>query len=286
LPDAERRRDIAADLALIAASAHEAGRIALGYFKRDPKAWTKSGDSPVTEADIASDRYLHARLTASRPNYGWLSEETTDTPDRLGRRRVFVVDPIDGTRGFIEGSADWCVSVAIVEDGLPLVGVLAVPVREELFEAELGGGARLNGIAIHASLATSLEGVRLAGPARHHRAFANAGLNPAGRRYSPSLAYRLALVAAGRIDLATAAPNAHDWDLAAADLLVHEAGGTLRTPSGDRLRYNLSEPRHPALVAGAPGLVALASPIVAEAEAQDDARRSEVRGRMTDGPVE
>ncbi len=255
------------DLDLLRAAALEAGRIALGYFGNNPRAWTKAADSPVTEADIASDRSLHAALTTARPDYGWLSEETADTPDRLGRRRVFIVDPIDGTRGFMEGNVDWCVSVAVVEDGAPIVGVLFVPAREELFLAARGGGATLNGVPIAAAEPADGAPLSFAGPMRHMRAASGAGFAIADRRVTPSLAYRLALVAAGRIDLATAAPDACDWDLAAADLLVHEAGGTLRAADGGMIRYNRPDPRHPALIAARPGLVAAVAGPIAEAEA-------------------
>ncbi|MCX5497362.1 3'(2'),5'-bisphosphate nucleotidase CysQ [Kaistia dalseonensis] len=260
--------DRTADLELLVAAAREAGRIALGFFRNDPRQWTKGEDSPVTEADIASDRYLHATLTGARPDYGWLSEETADTADRLGRRRVFVVDPIDGTRGFIEGSHDWCVSVAIVEDGFPVAGALAVPAREEYYQAVLGGGAWLNGARIHVGAHLSVEGARVAGPIRHLRAFASAGLTVAERLYTPSLAYRLAMVAADRLDLATARPHAHDWDLAAVDLLVHEAGGILRDLDGARLRYNRLDPRHPVLIAATPRLADAVAPLIAAAEAK------------------
>ncbi len=145
MPDADAEDPALDDLALIAAAAEAAGRIALAFFGNQPRAWTKGADSPVTEADIASDRYLFETLLSARPDYGWLSEETADTPDRLTRERIFIVDPIDGTRGFMEGSLDWCVSVAVVERGRPIAGVLSVPARGELFEATRGGGARLNG---------------------------------------------------------------------------------------------------------------------------------------------
>ena len=257
---------LADELALLRDAALEAGRIALGYFGNNPRAWTKAGESPVTEADIASDRSLHAALTAARPDYGWLSEETADTPDRLGRRRVFIVDPIDGTRGFMEGNRDWCVSVAMVEDGTPLVGVLFVPAREELFLATRGGGATLNGVAIAVSAPAADAPLRFSGPMRHMRAVTGAGLAIADRRVTPSLAYRLALVAAGRIELATAAPDACDWDLAAADLLVQEAGGTLCDAEGLGIRYNRPIPRHPALIAARPALAEAVTGAVARAE--------------------
>lgn len=271
MPGADILADRAADLALLIAAAREAGQIALGYFKRDPKVWTKGANSPVTEADLAANHALHATLTAARPDYGWLSEESADTPDRLDRRRLFVVDPIDGTRGFIDGNPDWCVSVALVEDGAAVAAALFVPAREELFEATAGGGARLNGEAIRVSDRQALEGARIAGPARHLRAMAGHGMDPRERRFTPSLAYRFALVACGRVDVATARPGAYDWDLAAVDLLVQEAGGTLRDLEGAPLRFNDVIPRHPALIASTPGLASAAMAIIAEAEAAHEA---------------
>jgi len=268
LPDADTHTDDRnADLALLIAAAREAGEVALGYFRRDPQVWMKGGSSPVSEADLAANRALHATLTAARPDYGWLSEESADTPDRLSRRRLFVVDPIDGTRGFLEGNPDWCVSVALVEDGAAVGAALFAPARGELFEATAGGGARLNGEPIHVSGGTRLEGARIAGPARHLRALAAHGMDPRERRFTPSLAYRFALVACGRVDVATARPGAYDWDLAAVDLLVQEAGGMLRDLEGARLRFNGAVPRHPALIASTPGLASAAMAIIAEAEA-------------------
>lgn len=272
-------QDRRADLELLVSAAREAGAIAKGFFGRSPQTWTKAHDSPVTEADFAADRFLFETLVGARPDYGWLSEETADTPERLSRRRVFIVDPIDGTRGFIEGNPDWCVSVAIVEDGVPVVAALAVPAREEWFEAVSGGGARLNGEPIAVGLPSGGP-LRFAGPARHMRALSDGGLAVGERRVTPSLAYRMTLVAAGRLDLATASPNAHDWDLAAADLLVHEAGGTLCTAAGEAVRYNRPEPRHPALLAGATGLVARAEAFVLDVEQRGAGRR------RTDSPHE
>lgn len=250
--------------------------MALGYFGNNPRAWTKDANSPVTEADIAADRTLFARLTVARPDYGWLSEETADTPDRLRRKRLFIVDPIDGTRGFMEGSLDWCVSVAVVEDDRPLFGVLYVPAREELFDAAAGEGARLNGVPLRVGEPVLGGQLRFAGPMRHFRALANAGFRLGERHVTPSLAYRLALVAAGRIDVATATGDARDWDLAAADLLVHEAGGSLCDAEGALIRYNRPDPRHSALIAAAPRLCgAVTGPVdAAEAAAAERQRRS------------
>ena len=273
MPDADAARRIAADLALIASAAREAGRIALAFFGNNPRAWTKDGDSPVTEADIAADRYLRETLLAARPHYGWLSEETADTPERLGKARLFIVDPIDGTRGFMAGNIDWCVSVAVVEDGRPYAAALFAPAREELFGAVEGGAVLLNDRPVAVSVADRAGAHRFSGPARHMRALQAAGFPIADRLVTPSLAYRLALVAAGRLDIATAAPDARDWDLAAADLLVHEAGGTLRDAADGLVRYNRADPRHPALIAASERLVAEAIGPVAHAEAAADLLR-------------
>lgn len=244
----------AADLGLLAEAAREAGAMAMGYFRQSPEVWTKGDSSPVSEADIAVDRFLAGRLGDARPDYGWLSEESVDQPVRLERRRVFIVDPIDGTRAFVRGDEDWTISLAIVEDGRPVAAAVFCPPRDEMFLAALGDGARLNGALVVTSDATVLAGSRVAGPKGllHSDAFARAGVTPAPTVHS--LAYRLSLVAAGRLDAAAASSKACDWDLAAADLLVHEAGGRLTDLSGLSPTYNRSSVRHPSLVAAAPAV--------------------------------
>src|SRR5436190_9274200 len=134
-----------ADLEVLRTAAVTAGIIGSSYFRRDLKTWTKENASPVSEADIVLDKFLHSALTTARPDYGWLSEESVDDFARLERRRVFVVDPIDGTRGFIKGEDSWTVSLAVVEDGVPVAGVVYAPARDEMYDAYAGGGARLNG---------------------------------------------------------------------------------------------------------------------------------------------
>src|SRR5712664_1853384 len=115
------------DLDLLVAAAREAAALALTFFGQDPRSWAKGATSIVSEADFALDRLLAERLRTARPDYGWLSEETADNPERLDRRRVFVVDPIDGTRAFLSGRSEWCVSLAVVADGRPVVAVLLAP---------------------------------------------------------------------------------------------------------------------------------------------------------------
>jgi len=135
----------AEDLELLRDAAREAGAIAMRYFGKNPQVWMKGGTSPVSEADHAADAYLRQTLLAARPDYGWLSEETADDKTRLSARRTFVVDPIDGTRGFLEGLRSWCVSVAVVENGRTLTGVLECPAKDETYWALPGHGAFRNG---------------------------------------------------------------------------------------------------------------------------------------------
>jgi myo-inositol-1(or 4)-monophosphatase len=185
------------------------------------------------------------------PAAGWLSEETADTPERLSCQRLFIVDPIDGTRAFVAGDPRWAVSVAWVADGLPLIGVLHLPALGQTFTAIAGGGAQRDGVPIRVSEAASLHGARFAGPQPLLERFARTGtaISPQGK--VPSLAYRIALVAEGQIEAGLASTNAHDWDIAAADLIVHEAGGFLGDSGGNRPRYNQPSPKH-GLLAAAP----------------------------------
>jgi myo-inositol-1(or 4)-monophosphatase len=192
----------------------------------------------VTEADMAVDTYLRETLTEARPDYGWLSEETADDPVRRERGRVFVVDPIDGTRGFIAGDRRWCVSLALVEAGRPTAGVLYAPALDTLYWGAVGEGAFSDRGPIRVSGCGAMADARLAGARNWLR---DPGFGPYGAHveaHIPSLAYRIALVADGRIDAAFASPRAADWDLAAADLLVHEAGGRLTGLDGAAPRYN------------------------------------------------
>lgn len=239
-----------ADTALLAAAVEAAAPIALGFFRADPQVWLKAGNSPVSEADLAVDRFLKDRLCAARPSYGWLSEETADDPARLDRARVFVVDPIDGTRAFLAGKQDWAISAAVVDNGVPVAGALLQPSTGVLLVATRGGGAFQAGVELRASAASGLAGARVSGSKRFQDHPAFAGLGMVSLPQIPSLALRFARVAQGELDIAFAAPNAHDWDLAAADLLIREAGGTITDSAGAELVYNGAVPRHPALAAG------------------------------------
>jgi len=232
------------------------------YFRQSPEVWMKTGQSPVSEADYAVDRFLRETLLAARPDYGWLSEETVDTGERLGARRTFVVDPIDGTRGFLEGKDVWCVSIAVVEDGRPIVGVLECPARSETFQAEAGRGALKNDVAL--AIRPVGDSPEIAGP----KAMLDAlplPLRDAIRRhrYVPSLAYRIAMIADGALDATFVKSNSQDWDLAAADLILHEAGGSIRDERGSRLTYGGRETKHGALVAGSGKLLDTMAAVIA-----------------------
>jgi myo-inositol-1(or 4)-monophosphatase len=231
----------------LAAIVREAGALALQSFKSPVKSWTKAGDSPVCEADIALDALLRQRLDATAPPCAWLSEETEDDPARLAAERVWIVDPIDGTRAFLAGRDDWCVSVALAERGRPIVAAIYAPASDDLFVATAGGGATHNGRPIAATGGSALERARVAGPDRRL-----ARLAPFGIVAEPkvlALALRVTWVAQGRLDMALGGPNSNDWDLAAADLLVHEARGVLTTLAGETLVYNRPMPKHSALLA-------------------------------------
>lgn len=231
----------------LATASREAGALALKTFRGDIRSWTKGNASPVCEADIAVDTLLRERLSA--PGFGWLSEETADDRTRLAARRVFIVDPIDGTRAYLAGKPDWSISAALVEDGRPVIAAVYAPVEDELFLAVAGQGASRNGVPIKVDDGHMLDSTRFAGPQSYLDRFAKLGARITPIPKIHSLALRLTRVAQGRIDAAFASANGHDWDLAAADLLVHEAGGAMTTLAGKPLVYNLNDPIHDALVA-------------------------------------
>jgi myo-inositol-1(or 4)-monophosphatase len=232
----------------LAAAVREAGTLALQTFRGAPKSWIKGASSPVSEADLAVDALLRERLLAIR-DAGWLSEETEDDPARLQRAEVWVVDPIDGTRAYLAGVPDWTVSVALVQAGRPVVAALFAPVTDELFLAVAGAGATLNAAPIKASGGDRLAGAKFSGAKRRLESLAAIEPRIETAPRVPSLALRLARVATGALDGTFAAPNSHDWDLAAADLLVHEAGGLMSTLTGQSVIYNRPDPVHGALVA-------------------------------------
>ncbi|WP_439497096.1 3'(2'),5'-bisphosphate nucleotidase CysQ [Bosea sp. (in: a-proteobacteria)] len=240
----------------------EAGKLALALFRPGAptaaRTWSKSGGSPVTEADIGVDTFLRIRLSELLPEAAWLSEETVDDAQRLSRRLVWVVDPIDGTRAFMSGSPDWAVCVALLDDGVPIAGVVHAPACGATYTAVRGGGALRNGAPIATTGIATVSGARIAGPKPMLDALAR--LEPfAPADKIPSLALRLARIADGTIDAGLVSPDARDWDIAAADLILSEAGGRLSGGDGQPVVYNRETPIHGMLVASG---AALASPLL------------------------
>jgi myo-inositol-1(or 4)-monophosphatase len=227
----------------------EAGALAGNAFGTRVRTWVKEHNSPVSEADIAVNELLKQRLCALVSDAGWLSEESEDGPARLEAARVWIVDPIDGTRAFINGRPDWTVSVALVEAGRPVVAALYAPVSGEFFRAAAGAGATCNGAPIAATTGDAIADARLAGPKGLLERLAAVAPAFTILPRIHSLALRLARVADGTLDAAFASSTSHDWDLAAADLLVHEAGGALTTLGGATPAYNGASTVHGTLVA-------------------------------------
>jgi len=240
---------VSRDAALLTDTVREAGMLALSLFRTELKNWTKGASSPVSEADIAVNDLIAGKLRSATPDYGWLSEESADDEGRLGKRRVWIVDPIDGTRGYLAGRDDWCVSVALVEGARPLLAAVFAPVSDEFFFAELGRGALLNDMPVYATSGAELDFSRIAGPKplveRLNRTSGEISLHPR----IGSLALRLCRVAQGRLDAAFAGGQSRDWDLAAANLIVQEANGNMTALSGDDILYNRREVTHGVLVA-------------------------------------
>jgi myo-inositol-1(or 4)-monophosphatase len=237
---------------LLVSAAREAGALALEHFRAGGRTTarvvTKPGGSPVTDADLAADALLKRRLREALPDAGWLSEETVDNLERLSRRSLIIVDPIDGTRAFVTGDPRWCVSVALIVDGRPIAGVVHAPALNETYAAARARGATFNGAPLVASL--SWPPRNAAGPKLVIEAMAaDLGVPVEIVPRVPALAYRLCLAARGVIDFAVAAANSHDWDIAAADILLEEAGARLIDASGERLRYNSAQVSRSAILA-------------------------------------
>lgn len=245
-----------ADLDLLLAAAEEAGGVAMSYFGASPETWWKNeGRSPVTAADYAANDVLATRLRSARPEYGWVSEETEDDGDRFNHRTLFVVDPIDGTRAFMNGFKTWCVSVAVVQDGRPVAGVLVAPALQEVFSATVGGIALKNGRPITVASDSARPLAISASKDAFSRLPADIRDNAARTEHIPSLAYRLAMIADGRIDATLVRPHSHDWDIAAAELILERAGGRLLQLDGAPVRYNSASIAHGALCAASETVV-------------------------------
>jgi myo-inositol-1(or 4)-monophosphatase len=243
--------DYAADTALLEAAVREAGALARTFLTGQNKIRRKADGSPVSDADLAVDRFLTERLRPARPEYAWLSEETEDDPARLSARRVFIIDPIDGTVAFLKGRPHFTISAAVVEDEIPAAASVYNPLTEECFTAVKGGGAWLNGAPIRVSARDRLEGCRMLASKStlQNPCWGGVPWPPMEVATPNSMAYRIALVACGAFDASVSLSATHDWDLAAADLIVREAGGLISSHQGNILRYNRATAAQPSVVA-------------------------------------
>ena len=246
----------ATDLPLLIRAARDAGQVALGFADGRAKRWDKPGGAgPVTEADLAVNDTLEAALRGARPDYGWLSEESEDDGGRLSRDRVFIIDPIDGTRSFIEGSGTWAHSIAVVEQGVVTAAVVYLPKRDLLYAAASGQGATLNSAPIRAAGRQDLTGASvLAAKPGYDPKHWHGGVPDVKRAYRPSLAYRLCVVAQGRFDAMFTLRPTWEWDVAAGDLILREAGAVTSDRAAGGLRFNNAVPQVNGIVAANPAL--------------------------------
>jgi myo-inositol-1(or 4)-monophosphatase len=248
--------DSLADTALLAGTLRRAGKIARHYYGGIYRSWNKSRGNPVTEADIEIERFLKQTLLSARPEYGWLSEETEDDPARLQREFIFIADPIDGTNGFLKQRPHFTIVTAIVHSGRPVSAAIFNPITGEMFEATKGAGAKKNGAPISVSDRSTFDGARILAERKL--------MDPAlwtipwpetlTSETRASAAYRIALVAAGEFDATFSLTRKSDWDVAAGDLIVHEAGGMLTDGDGNLMIYNRTTTEHGSLICAGPQL--------------------------------
>jgi len=244
------------DLMLLINAAHASGDIARKFWQQSPEVWDKdAGAGPVTEADIAIDRMLHHELRSARPDYGWLSEETTDTRERQDRDHVFIIDPIDGTRAFINGSKTFAHSLAIAHQGRVTAAVVFLPMLDRLYVATNTMPASLNGRPIGVSTAKPDQTPTVLAAKNNFEAERWKSGTPAFERHQrSSLAYRLCLVAEGRFDAMLTLRPTWEWDVAAGALIAQRAGATVTDTQGGKPGFNNPTPQLSGMIAAGPDL--------------------------------
>ena len=234
---------------LVKESILEAGKLALKWFKKDPEQWKKDDGSLVSKADIEINDLLNKLLKNKNPEFGWLSEENEDDKSRLNKKITFVVDPLDGTKAFLEGKKEFSISVAIVKNGLPISGIVFSPSTGEMFEAEKNKGSWKNNKKVIISNYNRLEKCKMI-------AFKPMFSHPAWKEPWPkmdvenrnSIAYRMALVASGQYDAMMALNSKNDWDIAAGDLLISESGGIVTLHTNKKIIYNTENTKKPSVI--------------------------------------
>jgi myo-inositol-1(or 4)-monophosphatase len=243
------------DYALLKDAVRAGGALALSYFKQKLQVQTKPDGSEVSEADLAVDVALKLELMSRRKDYGWLSEESPDDRERLKHSRVWMIDPIDGTGAYLRHVPEWTVSAALVEDGVPVLGVVYNPASDEFFHAMRGHGAFLNDTRIHASDKPTLDGAKMiASGGLFKKKIWQEPWPEVTARWVNSVAYRLALVASGEGDATISLTAKAEWDLAAAAVIMDEAGGITTDHRGNPHAYNRENPKFPSLVASGKAL--------------------------------
>ncbi|GAN00177.1 inositol monophosphatase family protein [alpha proteobacterium U9-1i] len=247
----------ALDLQLLEAAARDAGRYAHQWFGKPREVQSKGAAGPVTEVDFAVDAMLKERLRAARPDYGWLSEETPDDhAARIGFKRSFSLDPIDGTSAFIQGAPEYTISVGVIEDGRAIAGAIYNPSTDQMFLGAEGVGATHNGTPMYASSVDQLEAAHLVGDPRRFADKRWPTPWPRSMQVTPrqSIALRLALVAAGAFDGVILFGWKNEWDISAGAAIIEAAGGRFTDALGNPVKFNQPDPRAPGVVAAGAAL--------------------------------
>lgn len=242
------------DLTLLIEAAARAGVIAKQHFGKDPKVYDKGAEGPVTVADLAIDAMLNETLRAARPDYGWLSEETEDTDARLSHEHVFICDPIDGTRAFIEGGKSFSHSLAVARGGVVTAAAVFLPMRDKMYAASLGAGATMNGTALRVTQTAVLADATALTTKGNMQAHHWQDVPVISKAYRPSLAYRMSLVGEGRFDAMMTFRPTWEWDIAAGALIIAEAGGIVTDGYGGALRFNGESAQMDGVLAGSPNV--------------------------------
>lgn len=236
-------------------SVSKAGDLALEFFGKDINIDIKKDGSQVSAADHAVNDLLEQELSRLDPSIKWLSEESPVDDSRLNAPHVWIIDPIDGTRGFLENKPDWTIVAALIEENRPVLSVVYNPVKSELYSAEAGKGAFLNDKKISTSTTTDLSKAHIISSKGHfNRVFTEETQKPSTRTWNSSMAYRIARIAEGAADATISLTPKNDWDIAAAHLILEEAGGQMSTHLGNTITYNNQEIRHPSVVAATKSL--------------------------------
>ncbi|MEM9043201.1 MAG: 3'(2'),5'-bisphosphate nucleotidase CysQ [Pseudomonadota bacterium] len=248
--------EVSDDLDLLKKAADEAGEIAMRFFGDDPEQWEKDDEAgPVSEADLAVNAHLTERFADSRPSYGLLSEETEDSVERLTSDRVFIVDPIDGTRAFLKGEPGFAIAVAVVEAGVPIASVVHMPALGDTYCAAAGAGAWLNDVPISPSSRVELAGSNALGASASYQSqHWPRGLPEMKRTFRHALQWRLCLVAAGSFDLMVTMRDAYEWDVAAGALIATEAGAQITDRDGKTFHFNSPGAKVPGVLVAPPAL--------------------------------